>query len=76
VAKKSKSVAQLRYCEIIAKVLHDKGDCGSDYGTWEEMTQSGAECDCYTKAGWIVAALGDSGRVAKELSRGSRATRR
>lgn len=58
--RKVRILVQQRYREIIAKTLHDKGDCGFDYGAWYQMVKSGAECGCYEKSDWIVGALVDT----------------
>ena len=31
----------------LAKVLHDKGHCDFDCGTWAEVQESGYECQCF-----------------------------
>lgn len=43
--------------EIIAKALHESGQCHYDRGTWEQLKASGKECTCSETADIVARAL-------------------
>jgi len=50
--KPSQGTPTLR--DRFAKAFHDNGLCEFDYGTWQQLKESGRECECYEMADMAV----------------------
>lgn len=70
-SKRSETLRE-RTLRVITKALHKEGDCGFDGGTWEQLSKSGYECECFDLAKVIQKALrfvprDDSAQLIKDM---------